>query len=88
MSQSNVSSSQYDASQYTESLIDPELLQSDDFPDISIVLSDFSLLPQTIVLLSHWNVLVKLFANIIFSITTPQGIQTWRHLEEILWNSS
>jgi hypothetical protein len=54
MSQSNASESQYEASQYAESFIDPDLLQSDDFPNIpssqvttdSTPFSDFSLPPR------------------------------------------
>lgn len=54
MSQSQASESQCEAFQYAESFTDPDLLQSDDFPDIlssqittdSTPLSDFSLPPR------------------------------------------
>lgn len=52
MSQSQHSDSQYPASQYAESFIDPDILQSDDFLDFpsqvggtSTPLSDYSLPP-------------------------------------------
>ena len=53
MSQSQVSDSQYEASHYADSFIDPELLQSDDLTDVlgsetptSTHFSDLSLPPQ------------------------------------------